>query len=147
MSSPSGRMAADRLDAEHSPSRKSCVSRRHSVLRNVLIANERYTLGLGPIQLIPPVRGGHRGPFPESNEMGVVEIGTESTTIVAAMDTATAEAGTVIVTETETGNTAVTTMNADAVAKIEIKTVAVETVTAREKKGTTENDEGRGKMM
>jgi hypothetical protein len=97
--------------------------------------------------LIPPVRGGHRDPSPESDEMGVVEIGTESTTIVAATDIATVEAGTVIVTETETGNTVATTMNADAVEKIETKTVVVETVTARETKRTSENGEGRGKMM
>jgi len=140
-------MAADRLDAERSPSRKSYVSRRHSVPHCILIANKRHTLGLGPTQLIPPVRGGHRGPFPETNEMEVVEIGTESTIVVAATDIASVEAGTVIVTETETGNTVATTMNADAVAKIETKTVAVVTVTARGTKRTTENGEGRGKMM
>ena len=140
-------MAADRLDAERSPSRKSCVLCRRSAPRSVLIANKPYTPGLEPIQLIPPVRGGHKGPFPESDEMEAVEIETETTTVAAAMDIATVEAGTVIVTETETGSTAATTMNAGAVAKIETKTVAVETVTARETKGTNENDEGRGKMM
>lgn len=136
-------MAVDRLDAELSPSRKSCVSRR----RGVLIANKRYTLGLEPTRLIPPVRGGHRDPFPENDGMEVVEIETENTTVVAATDIATAEAGTVIVTETETGNTATTITNEDAVGKIKTKTVAVESVTAKKTKGTTENDEGRGKTM
>jgi len=78
--------------------------------------------------------------------MEAVEIGTENTTVVAAMDIATAEVGTVIVTGTETGSTAATIMNADAVAKIETKTVVAETVTARGTKRSTENDEGRGKM-
>lgn len=140
-------MAADRLDAEHSPGRKSYVSRRHSVSHSILTANERYTSGLGPTRLIPPVRGGHRDPFLESNGTEVVEIEKETTTVVAPTDIAAVEVGTVIVTETETGNTVATTMNADAVVKTEIKTVAVETVTARKTKGTTENDEGRGKMM
>ena len=114
---------------------------------SVLIADKRYTLGLGPTQLIPPVRVDHKDPFPGSDETEVVEIGAGSTTVVATTDIVTVEAGTVIVTETETGNTVVTTMNADAVAKIGTKTVAVETATARETKRTTENGEGRGKMM
>lgn len=97
--------------------------------------------------MIPPVRGGRRDPFPESDETEVVEIGAGSTTVVAATDIVTVEAGTVIVTETETENTVATTMNADAVAKIGTKTVAGETATARETKRTTENGEGRGKMM
>ena len=79
--------------------------------------------------------------------MEAVEIGAESTTVVAATDIATVEAGTVIVTETETGNTAATTTSVDVAAKIETKIVTVETVTARETKRTTENGEGRGKMM
>ena len=79
--------------------------------------------------------------------MEAVEIGAESTTVVAATDVATVEAGTVIVTETETGNTAATTTSVDVAAKIETKIVTVETVTARETKRTTENDEGRGKTM
>ena len=78
--------------------------------------------------------------------MGAGGIETGSTTAVAATDTAAVEAGTVIVTETETGNTAATITNADAVAKIETKTVVVGTVTARETKETTGNDEGREKM-
>ena len=147
MSSPNGRMAVDRLDAELSPSRKSYVSCRYSVCHNVLIANKRYTLGLELTRLTPPVLGGHKGPFPESDGTEAVGIETENTTVVAATGIAAVEAGTVIVTETETGNTAATTTNADAVATIETKTVVVETVTARETKGTTGNDEGRGKTM
>ena len=75
---------------------------------------------------------------------------TESITAVVVTDIVAVEAGTVTVTEKETGieteNTAATITNADAVAKIEKKTVAGEIVTATETKGTTESDEGRGKM-
>lgn len=140
-------MAADRLDAELSPSRKSYVSRCHSVPRHVMITDKRYIPGLGPTRSIPPVRGGHIGPFLESDEMEAVEIGTENATVVAATDIAAVEAGTIIATETETGNTVTTTMSADAVARIGTKTVAAGTVTARETKGITGSDEGRGKMM
>lgn len=99
--------------------------------------------------MIPPVRGGRRDPFPKSNGTEVVETVTENITAVAATDIAAAEAGTVIVTETkkgiETGSTAATITNADAVAKTEKKTVAGETVTVIETKGITGSDEGRGK--
>ena len=78
--------------------------------------------------------------------MEVAEIGIENTTVAAATDIATVEAETVIATGTEIGNTEATTMNADAVAKIKTRTAAVETATARKRKGTTESDEGRGKM-
>ena len=77
--------------------------------------------------------------------MEAVETETENTTVVAATDIAAVEAGTVIVTETEIGNTVAMITNAGAVTKIETKTVAVETVTARGTKGTTGNGEGRGK--
>lgn len=79
--------------------------------------------------------------------METAEIETESTIVVAATDIVTAEAGTAIVTETEIGNTVAMITNADAVTKIEKKTVAVESVTAKEMRETTENDEGRGKRM
>lgn len=79
--------------------------------------------------------------------MGVAEIGIENTTVVAATDIAAVEAGTVIATGTEIGNTVAMNTNADVVAKIETKTAAAETATARETKGTTESDEGRGKTM
>lgn len=79
--------------------------------------------------------------------MEVVGIVTESTTVVAATDIAAAEAGTVIVTEKETGNIAATIMNADAAARRKTKMVVVGTVTAKRMKGNTENDEGRGKTM
>ena len=49
-------------------------------------------------------------------------------------------------TEREIGNTAAMITNADAVAKIEKKTVAGETVTVIETKKITESDEGKGKM-
>lgn len=79
--------------------------------------------------------------------MEAAEIETESTIVVAATDIVTAEAGTAIVTETEIGNTVDMITNAGAVTKIGTKTTAVETVTAREMKRTTENGEGRGKRM
>ena len=79
--------------------------------------------------------------------MEAVEIETENTTAAAATDIVTVEAGTVIVTETETENTAAMITNADAATKIETKTVAVGSATARGTKGTTENDEERGKRM
>lgn len=79
--------------------------------------------------------------------MEAAEIETENATVAAAMDIVTVEAGTVTVTETEIGNTVAMITNADAVTKIETKTVAVESVTAKETRETTENDEGRGKRM
>ena len=48
-------------------------------------------------------------------------------------------------TETEPGNTMVMITNADAVTKTKKKTAVVETVTVRETKETTGNDEGRGR--
>ena len=140
-------MVVDRLDAELSPGRKSYASCRHTVQRSVLIANQRYTLGLEPTRSIPHVRGGLRDPFPENGGMEAVEIETENTTAAAATDIVTVEAGTVIVTETEIENTAAMITNADAATKIETKTVAVGSATARGTKGTTENDEERGKRM
>ena len=79
--------------------------------------------------------------------MEAAEIETENATVAAATDIVTVEAGTVTVTETEIGNTVAMITNADAVTKIETKTVAVESVTAKETRETTENDEGRGKRM
>ena len=79
--------------------------------------------------------------------MEAAEIETENATAAAATDIVTVEAGTVTVTETEIGNTVAMITNADAVTKIETKTVAVESVTAKETRETTENDEGREKRM
>ena len=79
--------------------------------------------------------------------MEVVEIETKTTIAVAATDIAAVEAGIAIVTETGPGNTAAMTTNADVVTKIETKTAVVGTVTARETKETTGNEEGRGRKM
>ena len=107
--------------------------------------SHRCALGLEPTPSIPPVHEGHKGPFLESDGMEVVETEKKTTTAAAATDIATAEAGTAIVTGTGPGNTAVMITNADAVTKIETKTAVVVTVTVRETRKTTENDEGRGK--
>jgi len=85
--------------------------------------------------LIPPARAGHRGPFPETDEMEAVEIETKTTTGIA------------IVTETEPGNTVAMITNADAVTKTETKRAVVETATARRTKETIGSDEGRGRKM
>ena len=114
------------------------------ITQHVLMANKLCTTGLEPIQLTPPARGGRRDPVLGTDGMEVVEIETESTTAVAAMDIAAVEAGTVIATETEIENTAVTITNEGADAKRETRTVAAETETAIEKKRITENGEGRG---
>ena len=50
-------------------------------------------------------------------------------------------------TEKELGKAAAMITNADVVTKIEIKTVVVETVTARGTKRTIGNGEGRGRKM
>ena len=114
-----------------------------------MLANKWCASGLEHIQLTPPVRGGHRGPFPGNNGT-VVESVTESIIAVAVTDTATVEVGTVTVTEketgTETGSTAATITNADDVAKIEKKKVARVTATAIEMKRIIENGEERGRM-
>lgn len=112
-----------------------------------MVANKWYATGLEPIQSTPPVPGSHKDPFPGNNEMELVETVTGTITAAVAMSIAAVEAGTVIVTGTETENIAATITNVGVVVKIEKKTVVGETATAIETKGITESDEGRGKTM